>query len=138
MKENDSHEKGVQKKKRKRLKGIEMPVNFHFFLLNSKWMQILSLWEDGKWIFQWRLPIDVYYFNIFYTGWPAKHCSIFLVPCKQWHVQCTLLFTCTLDNSLLPMYEKHTAMFNWSPCISCNGKLVGTNTPLTLSCILLF
>ena len=27
------------------------------------------------------------------TGWPAKHVRVFLVPCKNWLVQCTLLYT---------------------------------------------
>ena len=35
---------------------------------------------------------------------------------KKWLVQCTLLYTCTLNKSLLIRYQKNKAMFNWSPC----------------------
>ena len=41
----------------------------------------------------------------------------FLVPCKWWLVQCTVIKTCRLDKSLLTRYQKRTAMSNWSPCI---------------------
>ena len=41
------------------------------------------------------------------TGWPVKHGRVFLVPCKKWLVQCTLLHTCTLDKSLLKGTRKH-------------------------------
>ena len=42
-----------------------------------------------------------------YTGWPVKHGRIYLVPCKKWLVQCTLLYTCTLDSLLLTRYQIH-------------------------------
>ena len=51
-----------------------------------------------------------------YTGWPAKHGRIFLVLCKTLLVQCTPLYTCTMDKSHLPTSQKNTAIFNWSPC----------------------
>ena len=41
----------------------------------------------------------------------------FQVPCKKWLVQCTLQYICPLDKSLT-RYQKHTAMFKWSPCNS--------------------
>ena len=46
-----------------------------------------------------------------------------LVPCKKWLVQCRLLYTtCTLNNSLITRYKKHTAMYNWSPCSKAISK----------------
>ena len=52
------------------------------------------------------------------TGWPVKHGRVFLQYLwKKWLVQCVLLYTCTQDKPLFTRYQKHTAMFNWSPCI---------------------
>ena len=45
------------------------------------------------------------------TGLPVKHGRVILVPFKKWLVQCTLLYTGQIR------YQKHTAMFNWSPCM---------------------
>ena len=51
------------------------------------------------------------------TGRPVNHGRVFLVPSKKWLVQCTLLYMCTLDKSLLSRYQKKkTFIFNRSPC----------------------
>ena len=49
---------------------------------------------------------------------------VFLVPCKTWLVQLTILYRSTLDKSLFTRYNKHTAMFNWSPCTFGKRRLV--------------
>ena len=46
------------------------------------------------------------------TTRPDKHDRVFLVPFKNWLVQCTR----KLDKSLFTMDHKHTAKYNWSPC----------------------
>ena len=43
-------------------------------------------------------------------------CRVFLVPCRKWFVNCTLQYTCKLDKSLFTGYQKHAAMYDWSPC----------------------
>ena len=53
------------------------------------------------------------------TGWPAKHVRVFLVPCKNWLVQCTLLYTSGHPGfrstiKLLPTVRAtHTAKINF-------------------------
>ena len=46
-----------------------------------------------------------------YTTWPDTHGRVFLVL-----VQCTLLYTRTLDNSLFTKYQKNADIYIWSPC----------------------
>ena len=53
-----------------------------------------------------------------FTGWPVKLGRVFLVPCKKWLVQYTLVQKHTLDKSLFTRYQKNTAMFIWSGCTS--------------------
>ena len=69
-------------------------------------------------VLNWEVKQIWFYLSIWsfpwYTVWPDKHGSIFLVPRIKWSVQCTSLYTCTLDNSLFPWLQKNTAMFNWS------------------------
>ena len=38
-------------------------------------------------------------------------------------VQCTLLYTGTLDKALFTRYQEPTAMFNWSPCMYIKNSL---------------
>ena len=40
-------------------------------------------------------------------------CFFYLI---KWLFQCTLLYTYSLDKPLFTRYQKHSAMFNWSPC----------------------
>ena len=40
------------------------------------------------------LPFEDPRLNIYlHTGWPDKHGRVFIVPCKMWIVQCTLLWS---------------------------------------------
>ena len=41
-----------------------------------------------------------------FTGWPIKHGREFLVSRKKWLFLCMLLYTCTLDKSLILRYQK--------------------------------
>ena len=52
--------------------------------------------------------------NTLCTTRPDKHGLVFLVPCNLFSLS---YCTCAVDNTLFKRYQKHTAMFNWSPCI---------------------
>ena len=47
------------------------------------------------------------------TGWPVIHGRVFIVPCKTWLVQCTLLYSSV---SIVIRYKNNTAMFIWLGC----------------------
>ena len=48
-------------------------------------------------------------------------------------MQCTLLFTFSLDKSLFTRYQKKTAMFNWSTCNNeCNIHGLNPSPPKKL------
>ena len=65
------------------------------------WMYLFSpVWK--KWIT--GLPTS---YNPTRLTWPC-----FLAPCKN----CTLLYIRTLKKSLFTSYQKHTTIYNWSPC----------------------
>ena len=50
----------------------------------------------------------------------------YLVQSYLSDVQCTRVQKRTLDKSIFTCYQKNTAMFNWSPCMT-NTKIVITN-----------
>ena len=82
-------------------------------------LKIVNLYYKNQYLctkitFTWHLY--VFYQSSLPTVWPVKQGRVFLVPCKKGLVQCTLLYKCTLDKSLFTRYQKHMAMFNWSPC----------------------
>ena len=52
------------------------------------------------------------------TGWPDKHGRVDLVSCKKWLVQCTILYTLTLDKSSFTRYQKHRPTYNYDSLYS--------------------
>ena len=61
-----------------------------------------------------------------YTGWPVKHGRVFLVPWKKrrFSVQIYSGVHWKVDKALFSKYQKHTAMFNWSPCTGSSSNEV--------------
>ena len=51
------------------------------------------------------------------TGWPDIHVRLFMVPCKKRLVQCTLLYTRTLDKALLTRSQKHAECITGHPVL---------------------
>ena len=56
------------------------------------------------------------YWNDLHIQVDQLNFTVFLVPHKKCTVQCTVLFTCTIDRRIFARYQKNTTMFNWSPC----------------------
>ena len=46
----------------------------------------------------------------------GKNGRVFLVPYEKWLIHCTLQYTCTLDKSIFTGFQKHTVLYNLSPC----------------------
>ena len=99
----------------------------------SAWMQLMGDRSYSTWGTFLKFFYIILLKSILGEHGASRNCWIFLyslcfwpvllVPRIKWLVKSTLLYTCTLDKTLFPRYQKNMAMFNWWPCTWINGLL---------------